>query len=458
MRSVRNIVFVLTTAALVAVAGTAARAESHEQKASTAAVEDYMHVPMPPGFHVEATELNGPVFADSHGRTLYRWPLKALRNGNAGEQKGIPTCDNQRYTENAGLMSPYPAGLILPEVDKRPSCVDMWPPVLASKDAKPVGKWTIVNRKGDQKQWAFDGYALYTSSFDHRAGDVLGGRGLRGGGDMPAVRQPVGPPSNIPPGFAVSTVETGRLLLTDKNFSVYAFDKDTATKSNCDAQCAQAWSPVLAPASAHAQGDWSIIERSPGVGQWAFRKSPLYTHIADRRVRSFEGSDVPGWRNVYTQAAPPAPKGFTVHDTTAGQVLADARGMTVYLYNCGDDALDQLACDHPDTPQEYRMAICGGGDPAKCLVNWPYVIAPKDARSDSRVWSVMDIDPKTGHRATPGQADALHVWAFRDRPVYTFAGDPQPGDTRGDGVGEWRGQRNGFKAFWLRDDFFNGAG
>ena len=64
------------------------------------------------------------------------------------------------------------------------------------------------------------------------------------------------------------------------------------------------------------------------------------------------------------------------------------------------------------------------------------------------------IDPMTGRIADPKQPGALRVWAFRDRPVYTFAGDREPGDAFADGHGEFRGQRNGFKAFWLRDDFF----
>jgi predicted lipoprotein with Yx(FWY)xxD motif len=63
----------------------------------------------------------------------------------------------------------------------------------------------------------------------------------------------------------------------------------------------------------------------------------------------------------------------------------------------------------------------------------------------------------TGHYATPGQSNALHVWAFRGRPVYTFA-DEDAGDVDGDAWGEFFGYRNGFKAFWLRDDFFSNAG
>src|SRR5690606_17496234 len=119
------------------------------------------------------------------------------------------------------------------------------------------------------------------------------------------------------------------------------------------------------------QGEWTTVERAPGIKQWAFRGKPLYTYILDPRTRSLIGSDVPGWHNVYTQRALPPPQGFTVQDSRMGQVLADARGMTIYLYNCSDDALDQLACDHPDTPQAYRLAICGNGDPKLCQQTFP---------------------------------------------------------------------------------------
>ena len=71
---------------------------------------------------------------------------------------------------------------------------------------------------------------------------------------------------------------------------------------------------------------------------------------------------------------------FTVQDAPSGQVLADASGHTVYIYRCNDDAWDQLTCDHPSTPQDYRFAVCGGGDPSRCMKTFPFVVAAKDAR------------------------------------------------------------------------------
>jgi predicted lipoprotein with Yx(FWY)xxD motif len=145
-----------------------------------------------------------------------------------------------------------------------------------------------------------------------------------------------------------------------------------------------------------------------------------------------------------------------VQDTTAGQVLANQHGMTLYTYFCGDDGLDQLACDHPLQTQAYRIAIGGGGDPERFLRTFPYVVAAMDAVSTSRSWSVMTIDPMTGRRAAARQPGTLRVWAFRDRPVYTYSGDHRPGDAFADAHGEFRGLRDGFRAIWLRDDFFGG--
>jgi predicted lipoprotein with Yx(FWY)xxD motif len=420
-------------------------------------VEQYVSIPTPPEFHVESTELEGPVFADANGRTIYTWPSHRLRNGYSGETPGKPACYDEVTTVTAGLMSPYPPGIRLPELESRPSCTDLWPPVYASEDAKPIGEWTILDRDDGTRQWAFGEQPLYTSVRDSQPGDVLGGTTRRYGGDSPANRVPLTPPPRVPPGFAVKTTTVGRLLTTDKNYSVYSFEKDTANASLCVAECTQLWNPIVAPALARAHGEWSIIERSPGVRQWVFRGKPVYSNVLDPGSWSLEGSDIPGWSNVYTQLAPPPPERFTVQDTIAGQVLADARGMTIYTYVCGDDSIQQLACDHPDDTQVYRLAMCGGGDAEKCLRHWPYVEAAEGAVSNNRAWTIINIDPATGHRAAAEQADALKVWAYRDRPVVTYGLDEQPGDVHGAGTGEWRAQRNGLKAIWLRDDFMGGT-
>ena len=418
--------------------------------------EQWLDVPMPPGFRVENTELEGPVFADRDGRTLYEWPLHVQRNGYSGESPDTPACYDEVLTVTAGLMSPYPPGIVLPELETRPSCTDLWPPAYADADAKPVGDWSIVERRDGTRQWAYAEQPLYTSVRDAEPGDTLGGSKRPYGGDSPAYRVPIGPAAAVPPGFAVRTTSTGRMLTTDRNDSVYAYEGDAPDASNCRGECERRFRPLLAPALARSFGEWTILARSPGVRQWVYRGEPLYTFALDEHSWSQQGSDEPGWHNVYTQKAPPFPASFTVQATIVGDVLADQRGMTIYVYQCGDDSQDQLSCDHPDDTQIYRLAMCGGGDPKRCLEYWPYVRAADHETGGSRTWSVIGIDPATGHKAKPEQADAIRVWAFRDRPIYTYAGDRQPGDTHGDGTGEWRGQRNGLRGFWLRNDMLEG--
>ncbi|MED5421212.1 MAG: hypothetical protein VYD01_07105 [Pseudomonadota bacterium] len=431
--------------------------------AETAEFERWRDVPMPPGLRIENTELDGPVFANVQGSTLYIWPLHKQRNGYSGELPGRPACKDEVLTVTAGLMSPYPPGITLPDLENRPSCTDLWPPFLADEGDQPVGAWSIVERDDGSRQWAWFEQPVYTSIRDHQPGDVLGAtkRGFDAdwslNGDSPAHRMPIGPPPAVPPGFAVRTTVNGRILTTDKNYSVYVFDGDTAESSACSGLCARKWRPVVAAALARAQHEWSIIERSPGVRQWVYRGKPLYTYVLDTHSWSQEGMDEPGWKNVYTQRAPAFPASFKIQHTIAGDVLADANSMTIYRYLCGDDSQDQLACDHPDDTQVFRLAMCGGGDPQRCREHWRYIEAGDAEMGSSRTWNVISIDPDTGDKAESEHEGAIRVWAYRDRPVYTYGGDTKPGDTHGGGTGEWRGQRNGLRTFWVRDDYMDGT-
>ena len=67
---------------------------------------------------------------------------------------------------------------------------------------------------------------------------------------------------------------------------------------------------------------------------------------------------------------------------------------------------------------------------------------------------MVEIDPATGHFAAGSEPARLRVWAYRERPVFTFAGDVQPGEVNADGLGEFQADREGFLAFWWRDEFF----
>ena len=449
MRSLRILTAVFLSMGCVATYGSAASAAPAKQ------VQDYIREPLPPGIQVLNTELEGPVFTNAQGHTLYRWPPNNMRNGDAGEAAGKPACFDTHYKETAGFTSPWPAGNLLPDADTRPTCIQHWPIVVAPEGAQPVGNFTIISRSDGIKQWAYKGYALYTSHLDTAPGETYGASFRRGRDEVSggAVREPVGPAPAVPAQFKVATMAFGRMLTTPKGQSIYAYNKDKPNKSNCNDACAQEWTPVLAPEFAVPQSEWSVVTRRGGEKQWAYRGQPLYTHVLDTKERSYEGSDVAGWSNVYMQMSPNAPKGFGVMDTYGGMVRTDPHGKAIYFYQCVEDTPDTLYCDTPDTPQVYRWAMCGGGDVDRCNKSFPYVIADKGAKADSIAWSIRDIDPKSGRYVAEGTPGSLHIWAFRGRPIYTFAGDQQPGDIEADSWGQDHGQRNGFTAFWVRDDF-----
>ena len=420
--------------------------------------EAWVSEPMPPGIQVVQTELTGPTFADADGRSLYVWPLKYQRVGFVGDQPGSSACNDEKVTLTSGSMSPYPAGLILPDAVTRPTCTDIWPPVLAADDAQETGNWSIIQRDDGTRQWAYKEQAVYTYAKDVAPGDVFGSvKGQMQNPDNPVYRQSIGPRPMVPPGFAVwDQMLTGsrmgaRTLTTVDGYSVYVNEQDTADSTTCYEECTRTWIPLLSPALARPKGDWGRLERSPGVYQWTFRGKPLYRYAPDPIQIGVEGADVPGWSNVYTLEAPSYPERFTVQTGFIGDLLADENGRTIYMYFCTEDTVDQLRCDHPDDTQVYRKAMCGAGDQEKCLENWPYVGALPGETSDNRSWSIVSIDPSTGHYADPEQPNSIRVWAYLGRPVYTFAKDQEPGDTYGADVGETRGLKNGLQPFILRN-------
>jgi len=53
-------------------------------------------------------------------------------------------------------------------------CPDVWGPLVASAEDQPSGYWSIVTRGNGARQWAYQGYALYTYASDKKPGDMFG--------------------------------------------------------------------------------------------------------------------------------------------------------------------------------------------------------------------------------------------------------------------------------------------
>jgi predicted lipoprotein with Yx(FWY)xxD motif len=81
----------------------------------------------------------GDVLTDSKGMTLYTF---------SKDGKGVSNCTG--------------------------ACAELWPPLKADDDDKPVGDFTIVSRSSGGKQWAHDGMPLYTFKKDSKPGQMNG--------------------------------------------------------------------------------------------------------------------------------------------------------------------------------------------------------------------------------------------------------------------------------------------
>jgi len=94
--------------------------------------------------------------------------------------------------------------------------------------------------------------------------------------------------------------------------------------------------------------------------------------------------------------------------TKAGQVVVDAKGMSVYFYT-------------KDTKDSGKSACTGS-----CIAAWPPVLAGSDAPA------VEGVTGKVGTIATPEGKKQVTI---NGMPVYYYVKDKAPGDVTGQGVG-----------------------
>ncbi|HEY2767122.1 MAG TPA: hypothetical protein VGI76_02625 [Solirubrobacteraceae bacterium] len=101
-------------------------------------------------------------------------------------------------------------------------------------------------------------------------------------------------------GTAVTTAHTslGTVLVAGPNhMTVYLFEADKGTTSNCSSACAQAWPPVTTSGEPKAEGGaqsahLGTTTRSDGTKQVTYNGHPLYYYVSDQSSGETTGQGV----------------------------------------------------------------------------------------------------------------------------------------------------------------------
>ena len=316
------------------------------------------------------------------------------------------------------------------------ACAAEWPPFLADADAQPTGLWSVVARPDGTHQWALDGKPVHSYSKDDKPG-VAKGNKAEGKWEQ-AVRvdslnmlMPVG----------VSVNETlkydGKILVNAEGRTLYTFDQDKPGVSVCTGQCARMWPPVEAPRLAVSVGDFSVIDRSDGLKQWAYNGQPLYTFVGDEEKGSANGDGV---AKVWHQAElvryyfPDVVQ--ILQHPKHGPMLATNNGQTLYardehrftLAGGSHDDRNGLR-GKPSTGAKLGTSTCVGD----CLEEFIPLAADANAQPWGE-WTVVTRD------------NGMKQWAYRGFPLYHYKEDKAPGDAIAHDIYELTDGRTGL--YW----------
>jgi predicted lipoprotein with Yx(FWY)xxD motif len=207
--------------------------------------------------------------------------------------------------------------------------------------------------------------------------------------------------------------DLGTVLTGGNGMTLYAFDRDQPGTSNCNDRCAETWPPLLLAegdpvAPDGLAGALTTLTRTDGRRQVAYNDRPLYFFAADTQPGDTKGEGVGG---VWHVARPLAATVQTRDAGSLGTVLTGSNGMTLYVF--------------------YRDGAGVSNCNDTCAQTWPPLVL--DAGDPVAAAGLG------GALSTITRTDGRRQVTYNGVPLYFYAGDTQPGDTKGDGVGGvWR--------------------
>jgi predicted lipoprotein with Yx(FWY)xxD motif len=233
------------------------------------------------------------------------------------------------------------------------------------------------------------------------------------------------------PTSEVKIVQTpsGRVIANGAGMTLYVFVDDllTTAPSACVGDCHNDWPPAFARGRVRVvpgiTGRIGTVDRFGQGRQLTIDGRPLYTFSGDSPgelrgngignlwwAMTPNGLSATSYRAVLPTYPDPGPTTLTVVKTKYGEVVANNRGQVLYDY--ADDTATTSACNAP-----------------WCLVDWPPLqVSGTPTAPPSITGPIGVIDGAGGTRQV----------TLGGHPLYTFAGDLHPADTRGQGIGsDW---------------------
>lgn len=93
--------------------------------------------------------------------------------------------------------------------------------------------------------------------------------------------------------------QLGNILTDTKGMTLYTFAKDKAGVSNCSGTCLQLWPPYNASSQTGTEAaNISVIKRSDGTFQYAWKGMPLYYYSKDVKAGDTLGNGFAGLWSV----------------------------------------------------------------------------------------------------------------------------------------------------------------
>ena len=82
--------------------------------------------------------------------------------------------------------------------------------------------------------------------------------------------------------------------MSQTHMALYTFDGDADGISNCYGDCAANWPPAILDAGSKLGENYTLIPRTDGTMQIAFRGKPLYLFGGDSKIGDISGDGVGG--------------------------------------------------------------------------------------------------------------------------------------------------------------------